>query len=80
MRIGIDATPLPPQPVGAGNYIIQLIKALVEQKSDHDFVIFAQPSGQDMISLPEGSAAEWVIVEERSPGSRLIWSKCNFQN
>jgi glycosyltransferase involved in cell wall biosynthesis len=78
MRIGIDATPLPPQPVGAGNYIIQLIKALVEQKSDHDFVIFAQPSGQDMISLPEGSAAEWVIVEERSPGSRLIWEQVQF--
>jgi len=78
MRIGIDATALPPQPVGAGNYIIQLIRALAAQKSNHDFIVFAQPSGQNMIALPEGSSIEWVIVEERSPGSRLIWEQVQF--
>jgi glycosyltransferase involved in cell wall biosynthesis len=78
MRIGIDATALPPQPVGAGNYIIQLIRALAAQESDHDFVVFAQPRGQDMIALPEGSPVERVTVEERSPGSRLIWEQVQF--
>ena len=80
MRIGIDATALPPQPVGAGNYIIQLIRALALTESDHEFVVFAQPRGADLIELPEENPVEWVIVEERTPGSRLIWEQLLFPN
>lgn len=80
MRIGIDATALPPQPVGAGNYIIQLIRALASTESVHEFVVFAQPRGADLIGLPDEGTVEWVIVEARDPGSRLIWEQLFFPN
>ncbi len=78
MRIGIDATALPPQPVGAGNYIIQLIRALASLKVNDEFVIFAQQRGQALISLPENDSFEWTILEDRNPGSRLIWEQTLF--
>jgi glycosyltransferase involved in cell wall biosynthesis len=80
MRIGIDATALPPQPVGAGNYIIHLIRTLTGMTSDHEFVVFAQPSGPNLIDLSEKSSVEWVIVDERSSGSRLIWEQLYLPN
>ncbi len=78
MRIGIDATTLPPQPVGAGNYIIQLIRALASLKVNDEFVIFVQQRGQALISLPENDSFEWIILEDRNPGSRLIWEQTLF--
>ncbi len=78
MRIGLDATALPPQPVGAGNYIIQLIRALSAMVVEEELVVFTQRRGPDLIDLPEDNSVEWVIVEDRSPGSRLIWEQTRF--
>ncbi|MBE9473255.1 MAG: glycosyltransferase family 4 protein [Chloroflexi bacterium] len=78
MRIGIDATALPPQPVGAGNYIIQLIRALAGINANDEYVIFAQQRGHALISLPENESFEWIILEDRNPGSRLIWEQTLF--
>lgn len=75
IRIGIDATPLPPQPVGAGNYIIQLIRALATSKAEFEFVIYAQESGRELIAAPLSPNLEWVIVPDQSPGIRLIWEQ-----
>jgi glycosyltransferase involved in cell wall biosynthesis len=80
MRIGIDATALPPQPVGAGNYIIQLIRSLAEIMSGHEMVIFSQPIGPKLIDLSEKKMVEWVVVDERASGSRLIWEQLYFPN
>jgi glycosyltransferase involved in cell wall biosynthesis len=78
MRIGIDATALPPQPVGAGNYIIQLIRALASLNVNDEFVIFAHQKGHALINLPEKDSFEWIILEDRNPGSRLIWEQTLF--
>jgi glycosyltransferase involved in cell wall biosynthesis len=80
MRIGIDATALPPQPVGAGNYIIQLVRALAAANFDIQLVIFAQKKSPALINLPEGTPVEWRIVEDMSPGSRLIWEQTRLPN
>ncbi len=80
MRIGIDATPLPPQPVGAGNYIIQLIRALNEAQIDDQLVIFAQPYGPELFKLPTNDLIEWHIVGEMPPGERLIWEQTRFSS
>jgi glycosyltransferase involved in cell wall biosynthesis len=78
MRIGIDATALPPQPVGAGNYIIQLIRALADLKVDDEFVIFTHRRGHALISLPKHDSFEWIILDDRNPSSRLIWEQLLF--
>jgi glycosyltransferase involved in cell wall biosynthesis len=78
VRVGIDATALPPQPVGAGNYIIQLIRALVTADFDHQFVIYTQKHGPDLINLPRDGEVEWQVVDDMSPGVRLIWEQTRF--
>jgi len=78
MRIGIDATALPPQPVGAGNYIIQLIRSLANVESEFEFVVFAQPEGRRQIDLLESSRIHWVETPQVNPGIRLIWEQTRF--
>jgi glycosyltransferase involved in cell wall biosynthesis len=78
MRIGIDATALPSQPVGAGNYIIQLIRSLVNLESGDKFVIFAQESGHSLINISDSENVDWVIFADRKPGSRLLWEQIIF--
>ena len=78
MRIGIDATALPPDPVGAGNYIIQLIRALTALDSADEWVIFAQNHGRDLIYLSEDSRLTWHLTPDHSPAQRLIWEQTVF--
>ncbi|MEW5870931.1 MAG: glycosyltransferase family 1 protein [Chloroflexota bacterium] len=75
MRIGIDATPLPPNPLGAGTYIIQLTRALTELHTDEQWVIFAQRSGRAKIETPAMTNVEWVLIPDISPSSRLVWEQ-----
>lgn len=78
MRIGIDATALPPQPVGAGNYIIQLIRNLDGVDSEFEFVVFAQPGGRRLIDIPASSRIRWVETPPINPGLRLVWEQALF--
>jgi glycosyltransferase involved in cell wall biosynthesis len=78
MRIGIDATALPPQPVGAGNYIIQLIRAFAALDGENQFVIFASERGRSLIDLPDKPPLEWKLISDRSPAVRLIWEQTFF--
>lgn len=75
MRIGIDATSLPPQPVGAGNYIIHLIRSLASLMSGHELVVFAHQSGRDLLDIPDKRALHWVVVSDKSPAQRLLWEQ-----
>ncbi len=80
MRIGIDATALPNKPVGAGNYIIELIRAL--HASDHQFelVIFTQRHGRALIDVPARPGFQWVSLPDLSPARRLVWEQTAFPN
>jgi glycosyltransferase involved in cell wall biosynthesis len=75
VRIGIDATALPPQPGGAGNYIIQLIRSLASLETDSHFTVFAYPSGYDLIDLPASPRLDWVVSPDKSPARRLLWEQ-----
>ncbi len=78
MRIGIDATALPPEPFGAGNYIIQLVRTLASLDTGDEWVVFAQKHAQDLISVPEDSHLEWKIIPDQDPARRLIWEQAAF--
>jgi glycosyltransferase involved in cell wall biosynthesis len=78
MRIGIDATALPPKPVGAGNYIIELVRAIHTLDSPHEFIIFAQQHGRDLIGSPGRDGFEWISLPNHSPARRLIWEQVGF--
>jgi glycosyltransferase involved in cell wall biosynthesis len=78
MRIGIDATALPPEPVGAGNYIIQLVRALSSLNSEDEWVIFAQKHARDLIDLPASDRLDWRIIPDQSPAQRLVWEQISL--
>jgi glycosyltransferase involved in cell wall biosynthesis len=78
MRIGIDATALPPKPVGAGIYTINLVRSLHALKLEDDLIVFATPRGRDLINLSEREGFRWVVVPELNPGRRLLWEQVVF--
>jgi glycosyltransferase involved in cell wall biosynthesis len=75
MRIGIDATALPPEPVGAGTYMIQLIRALTALEAEYELVIFAQSSGRALIGTLPYDHLAWITVSDKNPALRLIWEQ-----
>jgi glycosyltransferase involved in cell wall biosynthesis len=75
MRIGIDATALPAQPVGAGNYIVNLIRALASVNERDELFIFAQPDGRELIGVPESGNFRWVVVPASGIPKRLLWEQ-----
>ena len=78
MRIGIDTTALPPQPVGAGNYMIQLVRALAAPGMEYELVIFASKGGQKLIGVPEQPGIHWEVFPNQSPARRLLWEQAAF--
>jgi len=78
MRIGIDATALPEQPVGAGNYIIQLVTAYAKMDLDFEFLVYVQKNKRDLFDIPNNENLRWEIVSDKSPMKRLIWEQTTF--
>lgn len=78
MNIGIDATPLPPQPFGAGKYIIELIRHLAQHAGGHRLVVFATPQGRQQIGDLPTERLEWVRVGVRSTALRLVWEQVSL--
>jgi glycosyltransferase involved in cell wall biosynthesis len=82
MRIGIDTTPLPKEPVGAGIYIIHLIRSLIAQCIEDkalagrfEFFIFAHPNGKKLIDIPPTPGINWIILPDKHPSHRLMWEQ-----
>lgn len=78
MRIGIDATALPLQPVGAGNYIIHFTQALANLEINDELVIFTYASRQPLFGIQPGSRVKLIALPELSPPRRLIWEQTNL--
>ncbi len=78
MRIGIDATSLSPQPVGVGNYIINLIRSLNNLDTEHQFIVFAQQGKRALFDISDESNLEWILVTDKSPAIRLVWEQAVF--
>jgi glycosyltransferase involved in cell wall biosynthesis len=75
MRIAVDATALPVRPGGAGYYIINLIRSLLDLNSGHDFFIFSHPTKRHLFNLPSAQEKYLVNVPELNRGLRLVWEQ-----
>jgi glycosyltransferase involved in cell wall biosynthesis len=75
MHIGIDASPLPLEPVGAGTYIIQLIRALVEINSEHDLFVFLHRTRLPLFDDLPGGRIKFIPISDSTPALRLIWEQ-----
>jgi glycosyltransferase involved in cell wall biosynthesis len=75
MRIGFDATALPAEPVGAGRYIIRLVRALAAHSAEHELVVFVQDNRRVLIDTPLLENVRWIETPEISPARRLVWEQ-----
>ncbi len=84
MRIGFDATALPDRPVGAGNYILHLARALAHEIqagpewASLELVIFAQRSKAAMLAAPCSSQVKLALVSDQPASVRLAWEQLVF--
>jgi len=78
MLLAVDATALPPSPVGAGQYIIHLIRALPQVAGDARFLVYVQPHGRELIGLPENGILRFAPVPRMAPAHRLVWEQTAF--
>ena len=74
-RVGFDASALPPHLTGAGNYIVQLLRALHRLDLPLDFRVFCTPSGRQQIDLAEKTNFRCVTVPALHPALRLLWEQ-----
>jgi len=75
MRIAFDATAAPPQPVGAGNYILYMAQALSLLGEELDLVVYAQKTGAQRLKFPDSHKIQLIVQPDRSPAGRLVWEQ-----
>lgn len=78
MRIGIDATAVPPKPMGAGLYIVYLIQELGKLDTPHMFVVFSQEYLRPYLADCDSKNIKIVWVKNMHPALRLIWEQIAF--
>lgn len=75
LRIGIDATAVPPNPAGAGTYTLQLTRALVRSDLPAEFFIFADAHVQQLLKLPPDNRTHVIRTPSQPPFRRLLWEQ-----
>ena len=74
MRIGIDATSVPPQPAGAGVYAIELVRAMTELDAHDGYAVFTRgPWFDDAAAGKKHWRVEYVEAPTRL--KRLLWEQ-----
>ena len=71
MRIAIDGSAIPKQMAGAGVYTFQLVRALAQIATEHEFVVFARDGLFDDLQ----SKLEIVPTRGKHPALRLAWEQ-----
>lgn len=74
-RIGIDVTPLPKKPVGAGQYIINLVNGILQSDSEFDYYIIAHEDDFPFFQLPEKFKEKFIFVSDHGRGIRILWEQ-----
>jgi len=78
-RIAIDATSIPPLPVGVGNYLIQLIRSLNELEFENEeYFIFIQKHSSKFLDFQNNNKIKLILVDDKSVVERLIWEQVVF--
>ncbi len=76
MRIGIDASSLPPTVAGAGRYICSLIRALAQIDHDNEYLIFAKAGTQNLLGDWPAENFHFAPLPNFSRPARLLWQHC----
>jgi len=76
MRVGIDATAVPMQRTGAGNYIVNLVRTVGQVDTANEYVVFGQSAHESDLS-PNGGLPNVRFIRQDFPGraARLAWEQ-----
>ncbi len=76
MRVGIDATAVPMQRTGAGNYIVNLARTVGQVDSANEYVVFGKSMHEADLS-PNGGIPNVRFIRQdfASRGARLAWEQ-----
>ncbi|HEX6288541.1 MAG TPA: glycosyltransferase family 1 protein [Herpetosiphonaceae bacterium] len=74
MRIGFDATAIPHNRTGAGNYIFNLVQALAQIDRSNDYAIFARPDHIGEFGIDQPNVQFWGVDLTSRP-VRLAWEQ-----
>jgi glycosyltransferase involved in cell wall biosynthesis len=75
VRIALDATALPGKPGGAGYYIINLVRSLLDIETSHEFVVLTHLSDRHLFNLSPEKEKFLTDVPDLSRGGRLVWEQ-----
>jgi glycosyltransferase involved in cell wall biosynthesis len=75
LRIGLDATAIPPKRVGAGNYIFNLVDRLAKLDTENEYFIFAKQEHVHEWNI-RGSNFHFVVSASRVRTMRIAWEQC----
>lgn len=78
MKIAIDATAVPPKPMGAGWYVLRLIVHLARLDTSYKFIVFAQRCVQPFLAELPPDRVEIVWLPDKHPARRLAWEQTLF--
>lgn len=75
MRIGIDATPLPSQPVGAGRYIVELINSLSALECSDEIIVYIQEDKVQLLDINPNDHLHIKSIKRKSILTRIVWEQ-----
>jgi glycosyltransferase involved in cell wall biosynthesis len=79
MRVGIDATAVPLQRTGAGNYIVSLIRALGRVDRSNEYVVFGKAEHEAELAPNGGDSNIHFIRRDFSGrGARITWEQAGL--
>ncbi len=74
-KIAIDATALPKEPVGAGRYIINMVRQVLMVNQEFEIKVIAHRDDFDLFELGEDFKQNFLFVADYGRGFRLIWEQ-----
>ncbi len=75
MRIGIDASPLPLRPLGAGIYIIELLNSLSQMEVEDEILVYLQEDRMNLLDLSSECNIKIRLIAKKSIASRVLWEQ-----
>lgn len=74
MRIGFDATAIPANRTGAGNYIFNLVRGLASVDTQNEYAIFAKQTHIHEFGIDQPNF-HFIAVDHRTRPLRLLWEQ-----
>lgn len=75
MRIAIDATSIPPRPVGVGHYLINLVSNLSTLSLDEEIFIFVHRECVPLFGSILHPRIKFIPIQDKSPFWRIVWEQ-----